>query len=73
MARPKKSYKTKIVPIVFPQSVDKAMRDMLFSEERGRVPGGAISDYVISVVKRDLRRISGVNLDDLIGEGDGHI
>lgn len=66
MPRPKKSYNTKVVPIVFPTSVDTAMRNMLFSEERGRVPGGAISEYVVSVVKRDLTRITKTNLDDLL-------
>lgn len=71
MPRIKLSYETKAVLVTIPLALEKKMREALFDESKGRVPGGAVSKYIESLIKRDLERTKGLSLDDLI-EGESN-
>lgn len=66
MPRPKQVSPKKQVLVLLPESLDEAMRDMLFDEEKGRVPGGAISSYIESLIRKDLNKLEQTSLEDLL-------
>lgn len=68
MPRIKLTYETKAVLVTLPLALEKLMRDNLFDESKGRVPGGAVSKYIESLIRRDLERVKGVTLEDLLEE-----
>jgi hypothetical protein len=68
MPRPLHAIPKKQVLVLLPPSLDKAMRDMLFDDTKGRVPGGAISAYIEALIKKDLARFANLNLEELAGE-----
>lgn len=68
MPRVKLTYETKAVLVTLPLDLEKLMRDNLFDESRGRVPGGAVSKYIESLIRRDLERVKNISLSDLLGE-----
>jgi hypothetical protein len=53
-----------------PTALQEAMKNSLFDSERGRVPGGAVSKYIESLIKRDLERVKGLSFDDLTGDSE---
>lgn len=54
MPAPKAAVKVDKVIIVLPVDLRERMQQHLFDEERGRIPKGAISDYITSLIRRDL-------------------
>lgn len=66
MPRPKHVSPKKQVLVLLPENLDKAMRDMLFDEKRGKVPGGAISSYIEALIRKDLNKLEQTSLEDLL-------
>jgi hypothetical protein len=61
----------KKVLLVLPVSLDEQMRERLFNDEMGRIPKGALSTYVVNLIKRDLNDNSPIDLLGLLeGQND---
>jgi hypothetical protein len=53
--------------IVLPTALVQSMHQHLFNDEKGRIPKGAISNYIAGLIKKDLAEKKAVNLLDLMG------
>lgn len=52
--------------VMMPEPLRDAMRNSLFDEERGRVPGNSISKYICGLIKRDLADRKAIPLTGLL-------
>jgi hypothetical protein len=52
--------------MVIPANIDKMMRERLFDDDKGRIPKGSISNYIVGLIKRDLTDNAPVDLLNLL-------